>query len=160
MPLGIAPKAADARSCGTPNDEDSDGQDADLDCGAWRLRADLRARRGAGRRPMPAFQAWALPPTAKCSDIHGQCRTIASSARKVFAQAGNAAFWVAAGAAPRSPLERFALGVFWFHVGRLGWTARAIARLGRAAGAEFWVQRRVASQPKAARGVNWHYDKD
>lgn len=50
--------------------------------------------------------------------------------------------------------------VFWFHVKRLGWTAKGIASLGHAAGAEVWVQRRVVSQAKEQRGVNWHYDKD
>lgn len=109
---------------------------------------------------MPAVQAWTRPPGTDCSEGLGGCKALARSARKVFAQVGNAPFWVAARSAPRTLLEQFALDVFWFHVERLGWTPEAIARLGRAAGAEFWVQRRLASQPVAKRGVGWHFDKD
>eukprot|EP00747_Dinoflagellata_sp_TGD_P193259 gnl/TRDRNA2_/TRDRNA2_59190_c0_seq1.p1 gnl/TRDRNA2_/TRDRNA2_59190_c0~~gnl/TRDRNA2_/TRDRNA2_59190_c0_seq1.p1 ORF type:complete len:373 (+),score=38.11 gnl/TRDRNA2_/TRDRNA2_59190_c0_seq1:161-1120(+) len=112
---------------------------------------------------MPAVQAWNGPPTAKRAGIRessNRCKLLAQAARKIYAKAGNAPFWVAARATPKTLLEQFAHDVFWFHVRRLGWTKDAVARLGRAAGAEFWVQRRLSSQAPSERGVGWHYDKD
>lgn len=88
-------------------------------------------------------------------------RLLADESRAAFGKARNMSFWVPASRSnPQTLLEEFALGVFWFHATRLGWSRKSVARLGRAAGAEYWVQRRIARQPKAERGVNWHFDKD
>jgi len=105
-------------------------------------------------------QAWAQPPFPHGCESILRCKKLAKLARELNAKSGNTPFWMPAQMKPKSILEEYALDVFWFHVKRLGWTAEAVARLGSAAGAEFWVQRRVASQPLAMRGVNWHFDKD
>jgi len=149
------PARSAARS-GAESDCQSDGSEAEIDCAVWRLQARLGGARGV-QNLMPAVQAWASPPSAsKPHPLTG----LAPCTRKVFACSGNAPFWCPASATPTNVLEEFALDVFWFHVGRLGWTAEAVARLGPAAGAEWWVQRRVSTQPKSERGVGWHYDKD
>merc|ERR1711957_680111 len=112
------------------------GSEVELDVRVWGLRA--RIRKGAGRCLMPHVQAWARPPMViKESGPEAEIDGLARAARRMYAHVGNSAFWVSSRSTPRTPLEQFALDVFWFHVGRLGWKPEAIARLGRAAGAEF-----------------------
>ncbi|KAG8465809.1 hypothetical protein KFE25_005379 [Diacronema lutheri] len=70
--------------------------------------------------------------------------------------ATDSSFWVGADGAARTPLERFALDVWAFHMhGR----TPAECDLARS-GVEFWAQRRSSRSARAAQSINWHFDKD
>jgi len=107
------------------------------------------------RRALPALAAWerALPSDARRGLLD-------ASARAIFGGSRNPSFWVSPGHEARTWFDRFALDVFWFHASRLGLSRRDVAKLGHGAGAEYWVQRRTMSQPRAQRGMDWHFDKD
>lgn len=131
--------------------DDSDSESTfEVDGSVW----DLHVPRGPHR--FRAFRAWAGPPTSQSCTVD----VLRGLARKLFREARSESFWVPADGLARDVFEKFALDIFWFHLGKLGWSKRAVAQLGRAAGAEYWVQRRTASMPKCQRSINWHFDKD
>ncbi|CAE7505069.1 CPK1 [Symbiodinium natans] len=139
--------------------EDSQSDSSEVDCKVWSLRRRIACR---GRsKPMPPMEAWQRPPGAVAFG-HKFETALAAAARRLARHGGASpkSYWIPAAAQPASVLQRFALQVFRFHTGRLGFTTKAIKRLGGGAGAEFWVQRRGAEVKKARRGMNWHFDKD
>lgn len=81
-------------------------------------------------------------------------RTLEEEARML---PSDTTFWTTPDREPSSALEAYALDVWRFHMG-----AGACPQLcdPQRSGVEFWVQRRSSRQARAARAINWHFDKD
>mmetsp|Transcript_27845 Transcript_27845/g.83192 ORF Transcript_27845/g.83192 Transcript_27845/m.83192 type:complete len:357 (+) Transcript_27845:64-1134(+) len=123
--------------------QDGSESETELDCRCWSVQPRMA--------PLCACEKAVRP---------GRQAVLAAAARGMFSRVGNTTYWVGAGDEPRTLLEQFALQVFWHHLTRLGWSREAVLRLGKAAGAEYWVQKRSPKQPLGRRSINWHYDKD
>lgn len=142
-----SPGSADA------GEESSSDSEIEFSDRVWGVQDDVSKR-------LLTFAAWTEPPRSKSHKWSSNYGDLAKDARKLFGQAQNQAYWVDAQATPRTMLERFALDVFWFHVvDRFQYQAK-IKSSRCVAGAEYWVQRRTAAQPKIQRSINWHFDKD
>eukprot|EP00931_Biecheleriopsis_adriatica_P073369 TRINITY_DN47667_c0_g1_i1.p1 TRINITY_DN47667_c0_g1~~TRINITY_DN47667_c0_g1_i1.p1 ORF type:complete len:342 (-),score=64.94 TRINITY_DN47667_c0_g1_i1:37-1062(-) len=105
------------------------------------------------RPKMPALCAW------EAAVNRNEQASLAAAARATYSRLGSESFWIAATESPQTLLEKFAREVFWFHVKRLGWSRKSILQM-RAAGAQYWIQKRVPAQPLSRRGMDWHFDQD